>query len=355
MKSFSYTYIFAAVIAALVGYAIFDENQSEKATQAQAEAEKIFAVTANDAVLISVTRPSETMVIKHEKGQWSLSEPLVDEIEAEAGTAYWESMANEKATPVFKEKKGDINWANYNLSPPGAAIEITKSDGGKISFSVSKMAAFDGSYFIRRGDELLLGSTGWARVLEKGSNQLRSKKVLRQSGTITKIRIENSLPENKDKFTLVRNEDKTWRVAEAPALEIDAEKVQSYIDNFKGLRALDFQPEKPDQAARQKYSLNSLVAKVVMDFEQQPEPWRMEVGAKKDNAHYGVSSSLDAIFKISENNSEQIQRDRNYFRNGKAPFRFSMEQASEIRVKAEASHWTFKKEGTSWKLVAEPG
>ncbi len=351
MKNFGITYIFAAIIAALVGYTVYDHKQTLKSEVAKAQAEKVISVERSAIVQIKTVLPNETMVFKLDKGQWSLSEPLVDQVEEEAATSYLEAIVVEKATPVFIEKKVDINWSNYNLEPPGAAIEITKVDGSKVSFSVSKMAAFDGSYFVRRGDELLLGSTGWGKIIDKGSAQMRSKKVFREPGEVVKLRVENFHKDNKDKFTLIRGEDMAWRIAEAPGLEIDGEKVQKYIEDIKNIRALDFQSEKPSAAARKQYSIHSPIMKVTADIPDTKSQWMIEVGAEKDAAHYGISSSIDAIFRLSVNDGEQLRRDRGYFRNGKVPFKFPMEQAGEIRVKSDAKQWTFKKDGAGWKLA----
>jgi len=163
-------------------------------------------------------------------------------------------------------------------------------------------------------------------------------------------------PEVRDEFTLVRNENE-WKIEEAPALIVDGEKVDKFIDDLKNLRALDFQSERPDAAALKTYQLVPPTVTVGFEFEKQEpavEPWKMEIGSPKDSVYYGKSSGIDAVFKISEFDAEKLRRNRNYFRDGKLPFKLAVEQVSEIRVKSGANKWTFKKDGTAWKL-ADPG
>lgn len=354
MTQFRSTLVFGALIAGVIGYTVYDYKREERESAAKAEAERVLTIGEADISRIKVVRPAETMVLTKEGAQWRIIEPLEDEVESEAANVYINSIGMEKATPIVKDKPGPFEWRQYNLEPPGAAIEITKADGAVVSFSVSRLAAFDGSYFVRKGDQLLLGTQAWAKIIEKGANQLRSKKVLRRSGKAAKIRIEISHPELKDKFTLAGKGEGGWSIVEAPGLVLDSGKVSAFVEELNQLRALDFQTEMPDAAARKRYSINPVMAKISIEFEKQDPAvpaWQMEIGADKDGAHYGVSSSVNAVFKLSAHDGEQLRRSRNSFRDGREPFKLATMDTKEIRVKADRTEWTFAKDDAGWKVA----
>lgn len=356
MKSFRSTWILAIAVAAIAGYTWFDFKQGEKKTAADAEKDRVVQVSSGDVRQMKVTRGSETLILVQEDGKWRLTAPFSDIVDAETATEYLSSINSEKASDITKDAKAPIRWADYHLEPPGAAIEITKTDNTVIALSVSSTAAFDGSYFVRQGDRLLLGTGGWSKVIEKGASQLRSRRLMRQTGTVNKIRIQFKQGDLKDNFTLVKHGEKDWKIQESPQLVISAETVEEYITNLKNLRASGFQSESADLAARKKYGLDLPATRVEFEFEKQDPalpPWQLELSLEKENSLYGISSQVEAIFKVIHSDGEQVHRSRNYFRDSHEPFRLAVEQISEIQVKSPAQKWTFKKDGNEWK-ASEP-
>jgi hypothetical protein len=346
MKAFRSTGLLAVVVAAIVGITVFINQRDEKSAAQVAEQEKVVKVTENDVSQIKIVKPTETLLLKRDAKGWSVAEPLVDEVENETMSSFMGSISQERATDLTKEKKPPINWTEYHLEPPGATFEFTKKDNQVETISVSKSAAFDGNYFLRRGDQLLLGSNAWGGIVGRDVNQFRSKKVLRQSGVVQRINVEGSHSDAKDKFTLTKVGDKEWVLDGAPGLAIDADKVTKFVEHIKNLRALDFLSDKP--------KLDAPISRISFVFEKQdPEVpvWQIEVGPEKDGVAHGKSTSVSAIFKLSSHDAEQLRVDRGRFRNEKQPFQLDGQAVTELLVKTDGKKWTYKKQGNDWEVV----
>src|SRR5205085_1227186 len=96
-----------------------------------------------------------------------------------------------------------VNWAEFGLQPPGTTIEV-KAAGKTETLQISSKNAFDGSFYVRRGDELLLGGHGIAQIANRDPSSFRSKRLWREtSAKIESVNAEINSEKTHGKFSVV--------------------------------------------------------------------------------------------------------------------------------------------------------
>ena len=348
MKSFRGTWWLAMAMGALVTYAVYDYRQEEKKAAQQEEKEKIVAIDVADIVEAKVERKNEVMHLKKSEEKWQLLEPVTDDVEADAMAQYLNSITIEKGSELPKPEGGSFKWSEYSLNEPSATIELSKKDGSKIKFSVSSQVAFDGSYYIRLNDQILIGSNGWARVIEKGSNQLRDKRLWRNPGPVERLTLDVNTKDLKDKITFVRK-DNVWQ-AEGALLPTDGQKIEHFIEELKEIRVFEYAGSDVTAPSLKKYGLDKANTRLKLEGPQGVPPLVVELGDENNGAVFSKTSAVPAVMRMSVSDAEKLRQGRMDFRDGKAPFKLNVEQVQKVRVKGKGLMQVFSKEGTDWKL-----
>ncbi len=353
MKSFRSTGIIATVVALLVAYTVYDSKKEEKDTDERAEKEKILSFKSNEITSVLVKKTEEQIELKKVDGSWLLDAPVKDEAENDGVQAWLDNIANEKGSEIVDANGGETKWENYSLDQPGADFLLRKGDGSEIKFSVSRLAAFDGSYFIRRDQKLLLGTSAWAGIAQKTASQLRNKKIWRRPGAISKMKMEIRHPELRDQFEISKGEDGSWK---GLPFEVSSEKVSQFVDELKDIRALDFESGAYSPSDRSKYRFDKPMIKIELTMAKddgKAEKWSLEVGTEDKGVIYGRSSSVNSVFKLSSFDAKKLRKAQMDFREAKAPFKLAVESVREIKVKTNGQSFEFKKEGSDWKVAKD--
>jgi hypothetical protein len=79
--------------------------------------------------------------------------------------------------------------------------------------------------------------------------------------------------------------------------------------------------------------------------------WVLTAGQDKDSDVYLYTNQRGTVYKTDSSSLASIRVTPEYFRDGRRPFHFPLEQAQEIRVRNGAFHHVFKKDGSEWKLA----
>lgn len=345
MRGFSATGVMALVVAGLIGYAVYDYRLGEKKSAESAQKSKIVPLPVETISSIKVIKPDETIFMEKSGEDWKLTTPVADEIEAEAAGAYLASLGEQTGTELERPKAG-FNWTEYNLDSPAAKFEIKTSDGSSMELSVSRLAAFDGRYFVRVADRLILGTSAWGGIAAKGSNQLRSKKVIRRSGELQTLAIETDTKSLKDRIVLKRQADGSWKM-EGVSYAISRAAVDRFFDQLKNMRALDYL----SGPARVDHPSSRLTLQFVKS-EPKIEDWTLAVKEEKDGTGLASSSSVKEGFKLSQFDASQLRKSKADFRDGHEPFQLAVDQVQEIRVDSKSGgKRVLKKADAGWQLV----
>ena len=180
-------YFFILVIGTAY-FAWYQYQQAEQQKQAEAKKDLIFSdwkiQEVQEIQIQSGKAEKNTHLIRAPNSQWHLQTPLKDLASASVVLEWIESVLAEKGT-ILKLRKSEentstdsvINWSEYGLADNVRTIEL-KSKSKNMRLLISHYSAFDGSFFIRKGEQLLLGSKAWAQLSEKPIDLFRSYQLL---------------------------------------------------------------------------------------------------------------------------------------------------------------------------------
>ncbi|MBX7232459.1 MAG: DUF4340 domain-containing protein [Bdellovibrionales bacterium] len=357
MRSFRSTLILA-LVATLVGlYTYYDYKKSEKEEAAKVEKEKILNFVPAEVVEIKIVKPSDTILLKRVEDRWNLIEPIQDQADNNEVTGYLNIIKEEKGEELTQTNSSSVNWQEYGLDLPGANITL-KSKNSELTFQISNKASFDGRYFVRNENKLYLGTSGWARVAEKTSGQLRDKSVFRENFVVNKITLLNQ--GGKIGFVLTKKSetDSKWSVVGKESWVVDNSKVDQFLDEVKKMKATSFAESSQNDSKTDlaKYGLQNPKIKFELEGLSSAKSkivWQLFLNDKGQDQVWGRSSSLSSIFKISSTDLSHINKNVDEFRDKNSPFKYSMDRVSEIEFEQEKKQIRLKKTKEEWDLITD--
>ena len=96
--------------------------------------------------------------------------------------SFLEKLLKEKKTQNITPKE-TVQWEEYGLDEKATQVTLSLKSDEKVLFSVSWKPSFDGKYFVRRGDTLLMGDSSLKTAIhEKDPSSFRSLNALHTSG-----------------------------------------------------------------------------------------------------------------------------------------------------------------------------
>lgn len=342
MKSFRATLVLGLIIAAMVGYAVFETKQDEKKTAAQAEKEKFVSFQTELVSSLQITRPQVALELKKEGEIWKMTKPVEDPVETETVRAFLGSIREEKGSEMPAAVGGAYNWAEYALSEPSSTIELKQADQSLLKLSISNRAAFDGSYYVRLGERLFLGNGGWAAISEKGVSHFRDKRFWRKPEPLKRLSFQVNAGEVKNQFALVSKEG-GWGVEKGSEL-IDTKRVESFVDSLKSIRGLAVVADSADAAQLKNLKLDQPAVHLTLN------QFEADIWIGKDESTYFKSNESGALIQLSKGDGDQFLATLGDFRDGRALFKMDIEQVKQVRVVSGSGALSFEKTDSHWNL-----
>ena len=379
MRRFSSTWLMFLVVALLAGYTAWDYRKAVKEEGVDADQEKrLFAMEPGDVEEIKVQQKDDLVDIKKENGVWHMLKPVDDEADSSAVEAFNYSTVIQKGKFFRSEDDAkNTKWADYGLDPVTMSVEV-KSAKKSESLQVSSKNAFDGSYYVRKGDELLLGDRGLAQIVARSPNSLRQRRLWRDTeSTIERADVEVDYEGLKEKFAILLKDGK-WELGPKPAFDYDLERTANWLVQLERMTAQEIEIDLDTPAADAKdieVPLRSLG--IPMHFKRAEGPkagpwtfakqtlrvtlhlkdakgaagtWILTAGPDIVQDGFVMANARSTVYKIPAQNLLPFRIPIDYFRNGKKPFNFPVEQARRIEVFNEGKQRTFIKENSDWKL-----
>ncbi len=347
MKKFGPTLIMAVLALGMGGFAIYEYKAGQQEESKKAEENRMFSEADAKFVKLQLTTGIQTNfdVSQEADHSWQVVGPLKDAADESAIESFAGELGGQKAKDVGVE--GKPNWQQYGLDDSAHKLVLTNTNKKTFTILISNKPAFDGSYFLKMNDKLLLGTSSWGRFVQKSVNDFRDKSFVPASLNVQSLTLEHP---GHGKVEIKKTEN-GWQIVSHGEFPADKNRVDNFIKDLKALRALDFTSEDQNSKVMTSTGLRSPTVRVTLQLDDKNLPrFDLSVATKGENAFASVSNRPQ-VFKIPKSSVEKIDRAQEYFRDRSEPFRFALEQAARLRIETPATKLEIEKEGSNWKLA----
>ncbi len=275
--------------------------------------------------------------------QWRLLSPIKD-LADEGSTYDWLEDLFSKKVKVIKKGSG-IDWKGYGLSAKSRSLSVTDKAGKVFSLNISYYSAFDGSFFIRKGENLLLGDTSWAFLMDKKFSSFRSYKLLNIAGHPIALSYQSS------SFALALEwKNYKWKWKGKPSFPLSQSALESY---WSALSTIQLDRENIQLLSEKQKRKNKLLKPFVqlnLKFKGDKE-WTLHLSPKIKNRHYALIATRNYIFMLQLHQASRVIQNSMSFRDHSVPFSFQKDQVANIEIKGEHATSQFKKKENEWARV----
>jgi hypothetical protein len=339
------TLILGAIVAGLVAFSLFDYKKAKKEAGLGEREQKLLSLTEGEVRELSIRSSKIHVQLKSEDANWRLIEPLKDDADDVAVISLLNAIKNAKAQSVSDETTKNIEWAKYGLSP-GAEIELVTDQGQHDKFSISEANAYDGSFYVRKGDQLLIGDRGLARISDLEIKNLRSHLIWRAKTDPTNIEVSYTYL-GEAKHAVLTKGEKEWSVEPKYDLPLSQENIKDWLQSIRDLRANDVIGDVNAKTLEQ-FGLKKPSMKITFNKDN---IWTF--GADNKNEVYITNSQLPIIFKSSKFSLRDVRIPVEQLLNANPALIFALEQANAMEVTTEGKKSQFAKGEKSWDKLPD--
>ena len=341
--------IFFLFVCALGVAALYDSYLSEEKEKAAEESARLFPHKTEDVQEIRLkTGDGRETVLTREKQKWLMETPTRDFADPSAVTSWLDQLKDQKAQKITVE--GAVKWEDFHLDgekTPGVTL-LLKSDkdpAEKVVFSVSRRPGFDGKYFIRRGDALLMGEGAFQSVvIEKDPDSFRSLGLIHLSGHPDKLDYRGG---ESFSFTWM---DYNWAFKTGspfPLNDSRLDKLWSDLIAFKAVKIAG-----PAKGRLKKYGLDRPRAEIRLNFGDQK--LYVRVSAVREEKVFLYADDRDYVLECSKSQAEKLFLSQKTLRDHSAPFKYKKEEVSLIELKGGKYSYTAQKSAEGvWSAPSE--
>lgn len=357
MKPFRSTGLLFLFVAVLVGYTFYEfKNEDRDAALARGEA-NAFDFKREDIQSIKAKLKGGDIELVRRGDVWQMVKPVDDLGESTLIEGFLVSLLAQKLKDFQNPSESqNVKMADYGLENPPVQIELATKDRRESLF-VSDKTAFDGSYYVKKDDRVLLGNAAFDQIGTRAPFSFRSRKLWREpeATEIQKVSVELAVDNKKTRFNLVKK-DKSWSIDPKPEFVIDDERIKDWLDQLKSILPNEFAKENVDEPSKKQYQLNDPSLIVVMDFKR-PDgttgQWTLTVGQDQADKVYLFTSDRPTIYETAKETLAKLRVTPAYFHDGRKPFKVNLEQAKEIDIRTDKWKHVFVKDGQKWSLKGD--
>ena len=355
MRPFQPTIIATVVVAALAAFSIYDyKKNGEISNDTKAGEQKtLFKLVKEDVQKIVLTRPAEGVELVRVGQEWRVTKPLEDLAETGAIESFLYLALAQKGKVFRGPDDGTPNWAEFGLDPGLGSIELQGRDEA-IKVLVSSKNAFDGSYYLRLNDEVLLGDRGMAQIADRQANSFRSRRLWRKDDVpIQSVEVELDYLGVKKKMKLTV-EASQWKLTPAVAFPLDHERIDHWVKRMQNLIPSEIVKDEITEETKKEFLLSKPSMIVKLNFgDQGGESWTLTVGQDRAEEVFVYTDVRPTIYKSGTAALRQIRAGPEFFRDGRAPFKFEMEKVTQVEVSQPQFNHLFKKDVNDWAFAGD--
>lgn len=357
MKGFRSTGILFVLVALLAGYTFYEFKHADEDAASERGEVPAFSLKRENVEKIKLTHQEVEIELRKDGDSWKMIKPVEDLAESSMVDGFMISTLPEKLKSFRSADDGkEIKWAEYGLDPAPTQVEFS-GKGKSETLKVSGKTAYDGSYYVRKGDELLLGSSPLSQLSTRQPSSFRSRKLWREPETTSVESIAVSLNENsKLSYKLIKEGGK-WAMDPKPPFALDNAKIEAWVQRVKDLMPNDFASEVMDEPKKREFLLLKPSFQAVLSLKRadgSSGSWQFTAGQDKAEDVYAYTHQRPTIYKFSKQGLAPVRVSADYFRDGKKPFQFDVEKAHEVEIHGDKWHHTLVKADATWKIKGDP-
>ena len=340
--------IYLIIVLVISGFALYEYKSSQKEEDKKAEQDKVFpGLTGSQVKKIQLQRVEDTISLEFKDGSWYLTAPINDQADNNDVADWLDGLLSQK---VEIQKEKDINWSEYSLDKDIKHIVLTDNSDQVFQLSVSNYSGFDGSFFIKKDEKLLLGDTAWAQITGKDVSYFRSYNLINWKQHPVSLHYQSE-----DMGVQLKWENYEWSWANEKGLSYPLlnSAIESYWTTLANV-SFDKEVQPYKNSVVKEYKLNEPYVKLELGFEKD-EKWFVKISPKIKDKYYAKVSNRDFIFSLSEAQMEQVLRGKMDFRDHKQPFQFDKQKVQFVKIVGNNLNLIFQKnEKKEWIIVTDP-
>lgn len=327
MKNFKTTLVFAIFVIGVGAFAYWEYQNSQKETEAKAKEGLVFNLERDQVNLIDFKSADKALRLEKIDGTWQMLAPIEDKASDAAIDQWLMSLLDQKAKNLSEQLPDkNLDWTKYYITDTSQTLTV-----GPVKLVFGDSNAYDGSYYIRKGDELLLGDVSWAQALNRSPKDLRNKDLYEPAGEVMSIEIS---PSGKKTFKL-EHKDSSWTLIGNTSLKISSARVNEFLETLKTLNANDIVEDELSASTLSKYNLRRPSVEIKIAEEGSGKPYILTLGeiSASKNEVYLYTSKRETVYAIEKNSAEKLRATIDFFRDGSEPFSVDWAKVDKAVVK----------------------
>ncbi len=336
MRSFRSTLILLVVLAGLVGYIYFVESK-KPATPAEAAKPKVFSVTADKIIELSVKPASgDTTVLKKSDGAWKVAQPVESTADESEVSGLTSNLASLEMQRVVNENPGDLK--QYGLAEPRVDVGFkTASDKDFQHLLIGDKTATGGDLYARVPGQkkIFLISAFLDSTFNRTTFDLRDKTVLK----FDRNKVDSVALASLDKSVQMAKSGEEWSIKKPIEARADYGTVEGLIGRLQTAQMKSLVTSEPKDL--KEYGLDK--PEVSATLGSGSTRATLEIGKKSpDGSLYARDASRPMVFTVEAGLLEELKKSADDYRR-KDVFEFRPYNATRLEVTRGTDTLVFEK------------
>ncbi len=334
--------IIAAVLLAALGGALWWSNRDEKAKEGKPAADAppfVLSIKPDEVKQLTIQRQGHDAitVVFNDKGKWDITAPKPYPADATAVAALTSGVFELPSERVIDPNVTDL--AAYGLAPASLEVDVTNKGGRTSKLLIGENTPTGNAVYAKvEGDPRLFSMPAQRKTtFEKEVNDLRDKRLLVFSqDKLTTIAVRTPKGERE----LARNAEGEWRITKPQPMRADQDAGTGLMNKIREA-VMDLSESDAAKTAGLFASAAPVGTATVTD---ESGPKTLEI-RKNNNAYYAKSSTLNQIYKTSNDVGAEFEKSLEAYRNKKS-FDFGFNDPTRIEVTDGAKNVILDKSNT---------
>ena len=280
---------FVLIIGAFALYELKKEEGEKKEEKEQSSF--LYEFELKDLTQFQIKQKSQDINAKIKEGHFVLTSPVEDLANFQEISRWFKSLKSLKTERM--EEKGDLKKYQFT---DGTKVKLQFKDQ-IVDFTLSLKSTFDGRYFLKQGEDVFIGESGFHEEITK----IEAKSFVRRALVFPNSSISEIRFQGKENFSIVKKES-AWDFKRKQAFKFDEARALDLEMELNKMKAQEVISPKT-QSSLSKYGLNSPSS--ILTLKYPDKSIKIKMSEKKDGVYLDISNRT-YILKISKDEAKKI-------------------------------------------------